>query len=161
MSGCFFFKFHCKINQLIYKRITKLCEKGSYSLSNWMHLTVRCVTLEYGTSLKFSHLTLLTWFYSWEQFYINRLNALCTVTFWSWKLRKAIRPLFADPVTIVTVYFQWNILTWLFSRRRRQEIHGWRDGDCSCAEWSLRNWNDICSFSDYRRHHQAGLNIWK
>ena len=57
-----------------------------------MHLTIHCVTCEYGTNLKFGHLTLLTWFYAWEQSYINRLNTLWVVTFWSWKLRKAINP---------------------------------------------------------------------
>ena len=36
---------------------------GSYSLSDCMHLTVHCLTCEYGTSLKLGHLTLLTWFY--------------------------------------------------------------------------------------------------
>ena len=51
----FYFDF-----QLICDRI---CEKGSYSLSNRMCLTVHCVTCEYGTNLKFGHLTLLTWFY--------------------------------------------------------------------------------------------------
>ena len=78
----------------------RICEKGSCSLSNCMHLTVHCETCEYDTSLKFGYPTLLTLFYSWEQFHINRMNTLWAVTNWSWKLRKAIRPLFADPVTL-------------------------------------------------------------
>ena len=31
----------------------RICKKGSYSLSNCMHLTVHCDTCEYGTNLKF------------------------------------------------------------------------------------------------------------
>ena len=42
----------------------RIWEKGSYSLSNCIHLTVHCETCEYGTNLKFGHLTFLTWFYS-------------------------------------------------------------------------------------------------
>ena len=42
----------------------RICEKGSYSLSNCIYLAVHCVTCEYGTKLKFGHLTLLTEFYS-------------------------------------------------------------------------------------------------
>ena len=78
-----------------------ICKKGSYSLSNCMHLTVHCLTCEYGTNLKFGHLTLFRWFYSWEQFYINRLNTQWVATNWSWKLRNPIRPLFVDPVTFM------------------------------------------------------------
>ena len=66
-----------------------------------MHLTVHCLTCEYGTNLKFGHLTLFRWFYSWEQFYINRLNTQWVATNWSWKLRNPIRPLFVDPVTFM------------------------------------------------------------
>jgi len=84
----------------------QICEKGSYSLFNWMHLTVHCVTCEHGTNLKFGDCTLLTWFYSWEKFYINRLNTLWGATNWSWKLRKAIRPLFSDPVTYTISHVQ-------------------------------------------------------
>jgi len=32
------------------------------------------VSGEYGTNLKFGHLSLITWFYFCEQFYVNRLN---------------------------------------------------------------------------------------
>ena len=85
--------------KILHKICDRNCEKGSYSLSNCMHLTIHCEACEYGTNLKFGHLTLLTWFYSWEQFYINGLNTPWIATNWSWKLRKAIRPLFADPVT--------------------------------------------------------------
>ena len=92
-----------QLTVLLHNNCDRICEKGSYSLSNWTHLTVRCVTCEYGTNLKFGHFTLLTWFYSWEQFYMNRVNTLWAVINWSWKLRKAIRPLFADPVTIIVI----------------------------------------------------------
>ena len=78
-----------------------ICEKGSYSLSNWMCLTIHCVTCKHGTNLKFGHLTHLTWFYFWTKFHFNRLNTVWVVTNQSWNLRKAIRPLFTDPVTIV------------------------------------------------------------
>ena len=63
---------------LLYRKhiCDRICEKGSYSLSNWMHLIIHCVTCEYGTNLKFGNLTVLTWFYSWQQLYINRLNTL-------------------------------------------------------------------------------------
>ena len=77
----------------------RICEKRSYSLSNWMCLTIHCVTYKHGTNLKFGHLTLLTWFYFWEKLQFNRLNTEWVVTNQSWNLRKAIRPLFADPVT--------------------------------------------------------------
>ena len=53
-----------------------------------MHLIINCVTCENGTNQKFGHFALLTWFYSWEQLYINRLNTLWVVTFWSWKCCK-------------------------------------------------------------------------
>ena len=95
----------------------QISEKGSYSLSNCMHLTVCCVTCEYGTNLKFGHLTLLTWFYFWEQFYLNRLNTL-----WG-KLRKAIRPLFADLVTFhssISNYYRMLTAVHLFLHMTRQ-----------------------------------------
>jgi len=53
-----------------------------------MHLIINCVTCENGTNQKFGHFALLTWFYSWEQLYINRLNTLWVVTFWSGKCCK-------------------------------------------------------------------------
>ena len=80
------------------KYVTVSAKRG---LSNCMHLTVHRETCEYGINLKFGHLTLLTWLYFWEQFYINRLNTLWVITNWSWKLGKVIRSLFADPVTYV------------------------------------------------------------
>ena len=55
-------------------------------------LIIHCETCEYGTNLKFDHLTLLAWFYSWEKFCINRLNTLWVTTDWVWNLRKTIRP---------------------------------------------------------------------
>ena len=70
--------------------------------------TVYSERCEYGTNLKFGDLALLTWFYSWEQFYIIRLNKLWVVTNWNWKLRKAIRPLFADPVTYTVLTISHN-----------------------------------------------------
>ena len=103
-------------------------QKGVYSLSNCMYLTVHCVAHEYGNNLKFGHLTLLTWFYCREKFCINRLNTLRVIFNWSWKLRKAIRPLFADPVTnnlqhldlnacclpIQWLYMIYSIIVWCF-----------------------------------------------
>jgi len=77
MHGC---KIHFNVRIVICDQI---CEKGSYSLSNWMYLTVHCVTFEYDTNLTFGHLTLLTWFYSWflrEIFCINGLNILWVVS---------------------------------------------------------------------------------
>ena len=38
----------------------RLCEKGSYSLSNCTCLTIHNLTCEYGTSTNFGHFTLLT-----------------------------------------------------------------------------------------------------
>ena len=78
-------------------------QKGAYSLSNWINLTMYCGACEHGINLKFGRLTLLTWFFSWEQFYINRLNTLWVVTNWSWKSRKAPRPLFIDPVMFMVM----------------------------------------------------------
>ena len=79
---------------------------------------------------KFGHLTLLTWFYSWEQFYINRLNTLWVATNWSWKLRKAtIRPLSADLVTnipddklIVLLYYTVSDCSIRVSRSLIQDL---------------------------------------
>ena len=49
--------YHSRHSTLICDR---LCEKGSYSLSNCMCLTIHNLTCEYGTSTKFGHFTLLT-----------------------------------------------------------------------------------------------------
>jgi len=65
--------------------------KGSYSLSVWMHLTVHCVTCEYGTNLKFGHLTLLKLFYSDSNFTSIGWTHW-VVTNWSWKSKKAKDP---------------------------------------------------------------------
>jgi len=83
----------------------QICTNEFCSLWNWMHLTVHYVTCENGTILKFGHRALKIWFYPWEQFYINRLNMLGVVTNWSWKYRKATRPLglFVKPVTILGI----------------------------------------------------------
>jgi len=87
----------------------RICKKRSYSLSNRMHLTVHCETCDYGTDLKFGHLTLLTWFCTWKQFYINWLNTLWVATNWSWKLRKAIRPLSQIQSHIILCWNSWAL----------------------------------------------------
>ena len=54
-----------------------ICERGLIAfpiLCIWPSIVKH--DCEYGTNLKFGHLTFLTWFYSWEQFYINRLNTV-------------------------------------------------------------------------------------
>ena len=86
----------------------RFCKRGSYSLSICMHLTIHYETCEYGINLKFGHITLLTWFCFWEQFYINRMNTLWVITNWIWKLRKAIRPLFTDSVTHGVSLGRWR-----------------------------------------------------
>jgi len=37
-----------------------ICEKGSYSLSNYMYLKIHNLTYEYGINIKFGHYILLT-----------------------------------------------------------------------------------------------------
>jgi len=93
--------------------------KGVYTLSNWMHLTIHCVTCEHGANLKFGYLTLLTWFCSWEQFSNNRLNTLRVETNWSWNFRKAMRPLFTDSVTIVVFKLGVTICRYILTTHLR------------------------------------------
>ena len=48
-------------------------KKGSYNLSNWMHLTIHYVTCKHGTNLKFGHIILLTWLVFLKRYGIEKI----------------------------------------------------------------------------------------
>jgi len=65
----------------------RICEKGSYSLSDFMYLTIDNLTFEYGTNIKFGNYTI-----SRRNIKKNRLNTLEVMTHQTWKFGKAINP---------------------------------------------------------------------
>ena len=103
----------------------------------------------------FGHCTLLTWFYFGEKFYINRLNTILAVTNWSWKLRKAIRHLFAVPVTnciTTTMVKPTKCLTYLHKQYESDNMLHYLDFDHNLYAQPAHSCNYYLSMQPYIHH---------